>query len=506
MPTELLGGRYRLERELGRGGMATVWRAQDVRLDRPAALKVLDSAWQSDQVSLERLRREAQTVARLAHPNIVSVFDLGIDGDAAYLVMELVEGRSVADVLRAGGPLPVDRAVDIASQACAALAAAHDAGVVHRDVKPGNLLVCPSGLVKVCDFGIAFLQDATDRARLTRAGALVGTCEFMAPEQVTGAGPADSRSDLYSLGCVVYTMLAGSPPFVADSPIAVLDQQLHDPPVPLHERRPEVPSDLDRLVGELLAKDPADRPGHAGLVAGRLADILAEIPAAGIEPGPAVAASVPTELMAVGGPGVPTEPAGGPGGRHRPGSSAAVLPLAVLPRWVSDHSGVLIVVAALLAMTAGVALVAMGRSEPAAAPAPAPAPTGAPLPALAAPTGPSPSASPSATPVPSPLATVDPSPPDPGGPLDQVLSLVAALQAQVDAGRLDGDAADDLFNRLREVVRRLDKGHVVKASRKYDEAVRRIDELAREGKLTADGYHALPDLDQIADAILAADQ
>jgi len=272
MSQHVLGGRYRLQRPLARGAMATVWRARDTRLDRSTAVKILDPGWQADPVAVERLRREAQAVARLAHRNIVGMYDFDVAGDAAYLVMELVEGRSVTELLALRRRLPVVQAISIAAQVCDALAAAHAAGVVHRDIKPSNILVDLSGVVKVCDFGIALFQRAVCRAALTGAGAVVGTCQYMAPEQAAG-DPVDGRCDLYAVGCVLYAMLAGSPPFDGPNPMEVLDLHLNALPVRLRAYRDDLPPELDRLVGRLLAKDPGDRPGTAWSVRNMLAAI-----------------------------------------------------------------------------------------------------------------------------------------------------------------------------------------------------------------------------------------
>jgi serine/threonine-protein kinase len=280
MSGQVVGGRYRLQQQLGRGGMASVWRARDTRLDRSAAIKLLDPTWRGDPVALERLRREAHSVAGLDHQNIVGVYDFDVADDAAYLVMELVDGRSVSELLAAQGPLPVEQAVSIGAQVCAALGAAHAAGVVHRDIKPSNILVSPTGAVKVCDFGIARLQRAAGQAALTDTGAVVGTCHYMAPEQATG-GRVDGRSDLYAVGCVLYMMLTGAPPFSGTNAMDILDLHLHEPPVPLSAHRDDVPAALDRLVAELLAKDSIDRPPTAWSVRDRLTAMGGRSPAVG---------------------------------------------------------------------------------------------------------------------------------------------------------------------------------------------------------------------------------
>ena len=270
-----LADRYLLEELVAQGGMGAVWRGRDLRLDRPVAVKVMAGDALIDPSAVERFDREARTVARLTHPNIVAVYDFGSDGADSYLVMELVEGRSVADLI-ARGPLSVAQAVTIAAQTCDGLAAAHAAGVVHRDVKPANLIVIPAGVVKVCDFGIARLQHAVGQSRLTGSAVAMGSSRYMAPEQVLDQ-PVDERADLYGLGCTIYAMLTGGPPFPGDNPIAVVEQHVTQPPPDVRSRRPEVPADLAELVNRLLAKAPADRPADARAVAARLAAMFGEI-------------------------------------------------------------------------------------------------------------------------------------------------------------------------------------------------------------------------------------
>jgi serine/threonine-protein kinase len=218
-------------------------------------------------------------VARLEHRNIVGVYDFDVVDDAAYLVMELVDGRSVSELLARRGPMPVELAVSVAAQICDALGAAHAAGIVHRDIKPSNILLGPAGVVKVCDFGLVRLQQATGEAALTGTGAVVGSCHYMAPEQAVGHR-VDGRADLYALGCVLYMMLVGAPPFNGATAIHILDLHLDEPPVPLRAHRDDVPPELQQLVAELLAKDPADRPATARSVRDRLTAIDGR-PAAG---------------------------------------------------------------------------------------------------------------------------------------------------------------------------------------------------------------------------------
>jgi serine/threonine protein kinase len=237
----LLSGRYQIDELVARGGMAAVWRGRDLRLDRPVAIKELAGPWLSDPSAMARFDREARTAARLAHPNIVTVYDVGIHDNSPYLVMELIEGATVAEML-VGGPLPVAQAIEIAAQTCDGLAAAHAAGIIHRDVKPANLMITPAGVVKICDFGIARALLATADTNLTGPSFAIGSSKYMAPEQAHG-GPIDARADLYALGCTMYAMLAGAPPFSGDAS-EVLQQHLNQPPVPLRELRADVPPRL----------------------------------------------------------------------------------------------------------------------------------------------------------------------------------------------------------------------------------------------------------------------
>ena len=215
--------RYHLASHLARGGMADVYLGQDTLLGRKVAIKVLHAQFSNDEAFVKRFRREAQAAANLANPNIVGVYDWGQAGNTYFIVMELVDGRSLRDVLRSEGALLPRRAAEIGAEVASALAAAHRAGLVHRDVKPGNILLATDGTVKVTDFGIARAWD--DSQELTKTGAVIGTATYFSPEQAQGT-PADERSDVYSLGVVMYEMLAGRPPFQGDSPVAVAYQHV----------------------------------------------------------------------------------------------------------------------------------------------------------------------------------------------------------------------------------------------------------------------------------------
>ncbi|MBK9179855.1 MAG: Stk1 family PASTA domain-containing Ser/Thr kinase [Acidimicrobiales bacterium] len=260
--------RYQVTRQLGRGGMADVYLAHDQLLERPVAVKVLFPEYAADPAFVERFRREAQAAANLNHPNIVGVYDWGQQGGTYFIVMEYVDGRSLADILRADGPLPPNTCADIADQVAAALGFAHRNGVVHRDVKPGNALITPAGHVKVADFGIARALNAGDDG-LTRAGLVMGTATYFSPEQAQGLA-VDQRSDLYSLGVVMYECLTGYPPFAGDTAVAIAYQHVQQPPVPLRQVDVSVPPGLEAVVLKLLAKNPVDRYATADDLRGDL--------------------------------------------------------------------------------------------------------------------------------------------------------------------------------------------------------------------------------------------
>jgi len=264
MPAELLNERYRLEAELGRGGMGVVYRGHDLLLDRPVAVKVLTHQAVSGQ-GQERLLREAKAAAQLNHPNIVSVFDAGQSAGMAYIVMELVEGRS----LHAVPPADLGAVLTITIQICAALDHAHARGIIHRDLKPENVLVTPAGTAKLMDFGLAH----SIASRMTTEGTLIGTVFYLPPEQALGQ-PLDGRADLYSLGVMLYELTAGHLPFTADDPMGVISQHLHAPPVPPSTYNPRVPTRLEALILALLGKRPEDRPGSAAEVGQELSRVL----------------------------------------------------------------------------------------------------------------------------------------------------------------------------------------------------------------------------------------
>ena len=256
----IFGNRYAIKRRIARGGMADVFLAQDNLLDRPVALKVLFPELSVDPSFVERFRREAQNAARLSHPNIVSVYDWGEEEKTYYIVMEYVDGQSLATELREHGALVPQRAAIVGAEVAAALSFAHRNGVIHRDVKPGNVLIDSRGAVKVTDFGIARARNTTEN--LTQTGAVMGTATYFSPEQAQGHA-VDPRSDVYSLGVVLYEIVAGRPPFQGDNPVTIAYKHVREEPAPLRQLKSSVPPDYVAIVSHAMAKAPESRYGSA---------------------------------------------------------------------------------------------------------------------------------------------------------------------------------------------------------------------------------------------------
>jgi serine/threonine-protein kinase len=249
---QVFSNRYLIERELAKGGMAEVYLARDQLLDRPVALKALFPEYAREPSFVERFRREAQAAANLNNPNIVAIYDWGNESGTYFIVMEYVEGQSLRDLIRTNAPIDPLLSADIGAEIAAALAAAHRAGVVHRDVKPGNVVITRSGTVKVTDFGIA---RAGTSDNLTQTGSVMGTATYFSPEQAQGL-PVDGRSDVYSLGVVLYEMTTGVVPFSGDSPVAVAYKHVREEPVKPSERNAAIPPDLEQIILTAMAKDP----------------------------------------------------------------------------------------------------------------------------------------------------------------------------------------------------------------------------------------------------------
>ncbi len=264
MKGETISGRYELEELCGTGGMSTVWRAHDRLLDRTVALKILHERYSEDEEYLERFKREARAVARLSHPNIVTVIDRGEDAGRQFIVFEFIDGQNLKQLVERRGPLPIEDVVEIALAVARGLAFAHEQGIVHRDVKPQNVLLNGDGRPKVTDFGIARSLDV--ERGVTQTGTVLGTSNYIAPEQASGER-VDAQSDVYSLGCVLFELLTGDVPFAGENFVAVAMRHLHEPPPSVLERRPDTPPGLALAIDRALEKDPVHRISMHELVA-----------------------------------------------------------------------------------------------------------------------------------------------------------------------------------------------------------------------------------------------
>jgi eukaryotic-like serine/threonine-protein kinase len=438
---QVLAGRYALGALLGAGGMGQVYRARDPVLQRTVAVKVLSPAATDDRELVARFGREARAAAALHHPNIVAVFDSGTDGDLHYLVMEYVEGQSLAGLLLREGVLDPGRVAEVGRQVCQALVAAHAVGLVHRDITPGNLLVDPAGLVKVADFGIAKLAAATT---MTGDGMVLGTAAYLAPEQAQGR-PVDGRSDLYALGCVLYELVTGAPPFAGDSSVAVAARQVTEQPIPPSDRNPRVSPALEAVVLTALAKQPAARYQSAAAMAQDLDRAIAN---AGADSMPLVdpGAGLPTDrLPSVIPAGAATVPMAS-AARRRPGWVPWALVAAL---------GIIVLVA--------VALWPRGVDPPA---------------AQQQPTGPPAS---TAAPPATPAATTQPT--QPQGELPAALAnLAQVITAGQQQGMVD-NSAQDLLKQAEEVLRAADEGKAEDVDKKLQHLHRKTDEQIDKGKI-----------------------
>jgi serine/threonine-protein kinase len=279
----LFDGRYRILRRIGSGGMANVYVAEDEELGRRVAIKILNERYANDDLSNERFRREAKSAAALSHPNIVSIYDRGESNGIPYIAMEMIEGRSLKEVILARGPLSVSQAIEYTEQILDALRFAHRNGIIHRDIKPHNILIGPEGRLKVTDFGIA----RAGFSQMTEAGSIMGTAQYLSPEQARGA-PVTAASDLYSVGIVLYEMVTGEVPFDGHSPIEIAMKHVNETPRPPSDVNPDVPRELDQIVLRALAKDPHDRYQTAELFSEDLERLEAGVP---VSPDTAAAAT-----------------------------------------------------------------------------------------------------------------------------------------------------------------------------------------------------------------------
>jgi eukaryotic-like serine/threonine-protein kinase len=417
-----------------------VWRAADEVLGREVAVKVLSPQFAADAGFVARFEREARHAARLSHPRLVTVFDCGIDNGTAFIVMELVAGRTLRQVLDDARVVPPGEAAGIAVAVCEALEVAHAARLVHRDIKPANIVVS-GGEVKVLDFGIA---RADGSAGGTRTVGVLGTAAYLSPEQASGR-PAGPQSDLYSLGCVLFEMLTGSPPFTADSAVGLAYRHVHDDPGPPSARRPGVPAPLDRITAQLLAKDPAARPAgaaaaRAGLLAALNPDATAVLPVPGTD-------------------GVPPGPGGR--GRRRPARAEILLAAAL---------------AATVAALAAVLLTgAPGHPAPRAAPRVTPS-----------------AASHSSAAQPAPHKTHKPPRKRPAAghasALPPVAAAAAAVVGDLEAGVADGQVApkagQDLYNHLQQLLFGPPGQDPQQIQKQYAQLLQSYDQHQSQGQIT----------------------
>lgn len=314
MDGQVLGNRYRIEERIGGGGMSVVFRATDLQLGRDVAVKVMRNHLAADEDFVRRFWREAQNAAALSHPNLVKIYDVGRDGENCFIVMELITGRTLKQMIQEQGPLPIDLAVKIAMQILDALGHAHEQKIIHRDVKPHNVLIARDGTVRVTDFGIA---RATTTDTVTHTGSILGSAHYFSPEQANGY-PANEKSDLYSMGVVLYEMVTGRVPFQGESPITVAIKHIREAVTPASALNQEVPAELDQIIQQALAKEPEERFADAGEMRAALEQFLVDHAAGRTH---VVSGDFPTQMIT---------PIGSRKERRQPGDKpkAAVAPMA----------------------------------------------------------------------------------------------------------------------------------------------------------------------------------
>ena len=435
---KVLAGRYEVGELLGRGGMAEVYLATDQVLDRPVAFKILGGWLANDATFVERFRREALAAARISHPNLVAVFDAGSEDGVHYIVMEHVAGETLGDLLRKEGRLDPARATRIATDVAEALGVAHAARMVHRDVKPANVMLTPDGRTKLMDLGIA---RSLDGESITRASSILGTAGYVSPEQARG-DPVDHRSDVYSLGCVLYEMLTGRQPFEAADPLAVAYKHVHETPARPTSLEPSIPPALEAVTSRAMEKDPAARFQSVADMASALDVRTAPMtPATATTPLPPVGATTPLPAVA----GTDTLPRR----VDRPPRGRRLMPL--------------LLALAALALLGGLAFALFGGDPPSVVVDPNGSPT--------------PSVSPSRSRSPSPSSSPSPSP----APVDGVQAAVAALQGIVTEGVNDGTisakAAEEIQDKFADALEKFEGGDTEGAINELVDLQEKVDEL-----------------------------
>jgi tRNA A-37 threonylcarbamoyl transferase component Bud32 len=438
-PSRVLNDRYEVDKPLGRGGMAQVFRGTDRVLGRTVAIKVLDQKHRNDAKFVTRFRREAQSAAGINHPNVVSVFDTGSEDGLHYIVMEYVDGETLDDVLVREKALPAHRAVAIAEPVARALEAAHQKGMVHRDVKPGNIMLDRSGTVKVVDFGIA--RAAADDT-LTQTGIVLGTAAYLSPEQAQGVA-VDPRSDVYSLGCVLYEMLTGRKPFTGDSALAIAYKHVREDPTPPSQVNPDIPPELEALVLTAMAKDPAQRFPSGGAMQEALSAA-----ATGEMPAMAAVGAEATEPLPGGDTAVMTTPETAPGPPpERP------------DRWWLPWLVIGVILVALIVL----GFLAFGGDEPRRAGAGGPTQTEA------------------------PAETTPPEETETANPVgDAYEALVGTLADGVAAGEVSPKAAEEIRKDADEALAAYGEGDGEKAAQEVAEAYAKTLEALEKGEITSE--------------------
>lgn len=482
-----LADRYVLEEPIGRGGMGEVWRATDTVLGRQVAVKTIDLRSVPDETGAVRFEREARATAGLNHPGVVTVHDSGVEGDTAYLVMELLPGPSLSERLDEG-PLPVDEVVSVGEQVAAALDAAHARGLVHRDVKPGNVAYADDGRLRVLDFGITQLGDTSGTNHpLTATHTVMGTADYLSPEQALG-GRVDGRADLYALGCLLFALLTGRPPYHGSTPVGTMMMHANDPVPDVRALRPDTPPWLAELVTGLLAKDPEQRPAGAATVAAALAAHEAPatpgattvLPVGAAATGGAAAAAATQRLDAVPPPVAPLPPEPVEPPRRR----SAALP------WV-------IALLALLALGL-LAWKVLGDGTGA---------TPGPVASSPSTTAPAPTTPPATSATPTPTPTPTPSTPSPTQDTGAaVRDAVAAFRTRLDRLTKDGavskDAAKTLQGDPRDLEKAVRDGDPAAASDARDALRSDYDAAVSSGDIDPDGVSGLqPLLEDVSSAV-----